>query len=66
LFLGLIEATGNAGRRPFAFTGKIGKVWFDFSDGTDLSAKEKLEMKVKIDEGSVEWQERCDHWSVIK
>ena len=56
LSLGLIEATGKGGKRPFAFTGRIGKVRFDFSDGTDLSAKEKLEMKVKIDWGSVEWQ----------
>jgi hypothetical protein len=29
-------------------------VRFDFSEGTDLSAKEKLEMKLKMDEGSDE------------
>jgi hypothetical protein len=48
LFLGLIEATGYAEKRPFAL-GKIGKVRFDFSDGTDFLAKEKLEMKLKMD-----------------
>lgn len=38
-----------ADKRPFAFTGKIEKVRFDFGDGTDQSPAEKLEMKLKMD-----------------
>jgi arylsulfatase A-like enzyme len=38
-----------ADKRPFAFTGKIEKVQFDFGDGPDLSPAEKLEMKLKMD-----------------
>jgi arylsulfatase len=36
-------------KRPFAFTGKIDKVRFDFADGVDLSAAEKLEQHIKMD-----------------
>jgi len=38
-----------ADKRPFAFTGWIEKVRFDFGDGTDQSPAEKLEMKLKMD-----------------
>jgi arylsulfatase len=38
-----------AEKRPFAFTGKIDKVRFDFGDGTDLSPAEKLEQHIKMD-----------------
>jgi hypothetical protein len=38
-----------ADKRPFAFTGKIEKVRFDFRDGTDLSPEEKQEMKLKME-----------------
>jgi len=36
-------------KQPFWFTGIIKKVRFDFGDGTDLSAEEKLEQKIKMD-----------------
>ena len=51
MFLELREDAGNSAKDPFAF-GKIGKERSDFSGGTDLSAKENLEMKLKTDEGS--------------
>jgi len=38
-----------ASKRPFAFTGKIEKVQFDFGDGTDLSPAEKLAQHIKMD-----------------
>jgi len=38
-----------ADKRPFAFTGKLEKVRFDFGDGTDLSPAEKLEQHIKMD-----------------
>ena len=65
LFLELKEAAGKADKGPLAF-GKIGKVRFDLSEGTDLLAKENLEMKLKTDVGSGKWQEHCDQWWVIK
>jgi hypothetical protein len=65
LFLELREDAGNSAKDPFAF-GKIGRQRSDFSGGTDLSAKENLEMKLKMDEGSGKWQDHCDQWSVIK
>jgi arylsulfatase A-like enzyme len=36
-------------RRPFAFTGKIEKVQFDFGDGIEMTPAEKLEQKIKMD-----------------
>jgi len=38
-----------ADKRPFAFTGTIEKVRFDFGDGTDQSPAEKLEQHIKMD-----------------
>ena len=38
-----------ADKRPFAFTGTIEKVQFDFGDGNELSPEEKLEVKLKMD-----------------
>jgi arylsulfatase A-like enzyme len=38
-----------ADKRPFAFTGKIENVRFDFGDGTDLTPAERLEQRLKMD-----------------
>jgi arylsulfatase len=38
-----------ADKRPFAFTGTIDKVRFDFGDSNELSPEEKLEVKLKMD-----------------
>jgi arylsulfatase len=38
-----------ADRRPFAFTGKIDKVRFDFGDGVEQTPAEKLAQHIKMD-----------------
>jgi hypothetical protein len=40
--------------------GKIGKQRFGLSKGIDLSAKENLKMKLKMDEGGGKRQEHCN------
>ncbi|HEY9854979.1 MAG TPA: arylsulfatase [Stenomitos sp.] len=38
-----------AHRRPFAFTGTLEKVTFDFSEGLDFTPEQRLEMHLKMD-----------------
>jgi hypothetical protein len=38
-----------ADRRPFAFTGRIETVRFDFGESIELTSAEELDMKLKMD-----------------